>query len=641
MLTLDAFRARYPWPGDTGVSGVVIERLWHFDLDVSPAALWPHLVDTSRLNQAMGMPEMRFEEQDGCLHGSAVYGGRRHEWVEEPWDWVKERYFSSVRTYRRGYPLLSRCIFELEPHEQGVRLWVYFGWVARGRLSGALLGIGVRQLGRDLARTLPKIAAQAAENHALRRRLRAPPSSLDAVAEQRLDEARTHLLDHSLAPVVVDRLFDLIRSGDDDDLVRIRVRALAASWGVDEHELLQVCLYATRAGALEMSWDILCPHCRGVRQEARTLGEIPRLGVCEVCDIDFTTDKLNAVEITFRVPPALRDVPQRYFCSAEASTKTHIQVQRRLEPGARVSIPLRLAAGRYRLRLHGERRYRFLDVLPPPLPGEHGGDTERADALTWRSAGTGDLTCRTRPTLTLVNDDGQPHIFILEGASWSDLALRPERLFAMQTFRDLFSEAFLAADVQLAVGEQTILFTDMVGSTRFYARYGDPDAFMAVKKHFDVIYELIGAHRGAVVKTIGDAAMGVFERPLDAVRAAHHIQTYFTPGQDDPPIRIRVSLHLGPCIAVKLNSNIDYFGTTVNLAAKLQACADAGDVAMSRTVIDTPGVLDYLEDQRAKLDEIGYPIDGIGQEVQVLIWHTFAGRRTLGSRGIDELELRA
>src|SRR4029077_10900983 len=128
--------------------------------------------------------------------------------------------------------------------------------------------------------------------------------------------------------------------------------------------------------------------------------------------------------------------------------------------------------------------------------------------------------------------------------------LRAGQLLSFQDFRDLFSEEYIGADVRLGVGQQTLLFTDVVGSTAFYASRGDPAAFVEIKKHFDEVFAIVVRHRGAVVKTIGDAGMGAFPSPLDAVRASRQIHDAFPPGRTDTPIRLRISLNTGPCIAV-------------------------------------------------------------------------------------------
>jgi len=176
-----------------------------------------------------------------------------------------------------------------------------------------------------------------------------------------------------------------------------------------------------------------------------------------------------------------------------------------------------------------------------------------------------------------------------------------------------------------AVGEQTLLFTDVVGSTAFYAARGDPAAFVEIKRHFDEVFAIVGAHRGAVVKTIGDAVMATFVDPLDAVRASRKIHDAFHPARADTPIRLRISLNTGPCIAVRLNANADFFGGTVNVAAKLQALAEGYQIAISDATYAAPGVAAYLAEQAAELEQLAYTSKALPAPVGVRRWSVYRG----------------
>ena len=94
--------------------------------------------------------------------------------------------------------------------------------------------------------------------------------------------------------------------------------------------------------------------------------------------------------------------------------------------------------------------------------------------------------------------------------------------------------------------------------------------------------------RGAVVKTIGDSMMAAFSHPDSALAAAIEIQRKFRPGIQD--IALRVSVHRGTCLAVKLDSNIDYFGSTVNYAAKMQKVTKGGQIALSKAFHCLPSI---------------------------------------------------
>jgi class 3 adenylate cyclase len=195
-------------------------------------------------------------------------------------------------------------------------------------------------------------------------------------------------------------------------------------------------------------------------------------------------------------------------------------------------------------------------------------------------------------------------------------------LFSFQEFRDLFSREYIGADVQLAVGEQTILFTDIVGSTRMYLDRGDPEAFVEVRKHFEELFRIVDEHEGAVVKTIGDATMASFTDASRAVRAAQAMHEAFHPGREDTTVRLRASMNTGTCIAVNLNSNIDYFGNTVNVAAKLQCCAEGGDIALSDDTLRSPGVAECLEELGAELERVDLDLSSVGRPLVAHVWRT-------------------
>ncbi|HTR49866.1 MAG TPA: DUF5939 domain-containing protein [Kofleriaceae bacterium] len=608
-LTKDKLLELHPWPAEYA-NARKIERLWTFDLPGTPSALWPFISDTSRLNRALGTAEMTFVERAGKRFGSSKPGGVRHEWLEVPWNWVAEQWLTSIRIYERGFMTVSLAIHRLEPIESGTRVYLYYGCIPRGLFGSFALRLGFPTLERAYQRVLPALATQLD-------RLRPdvlvqPPQPLGDEAEARLRAGRDQLVKEGLPTSCVDALVDFIRTGDDQDLHRIQIRERARTWKLPEHELLRTALHATRAGLLDLSWDTICPHCRGLRDETGKLSDLVADGHCEVCEIDFTTDVPEAVEVTFRVHPSIREVPERLYCSAEPSQKDFIRVQKLVAPGERAKVSPTLAPGRYTVWA-GHRGGWYVDV-DESGPGE----------LAWADHPEGTIVrAGSMPNVTFANDGAEPELYSIERATWSDDALRPGMLLSFQEFRDLFSEDYIGADVKLAVGEQTLLFTDVVGSTAFYAARGDPAAFVEIKKHFDEVFAIVAKNRGAVVKTIGDAVMATFVNPVDAVRASREIHDAFNPKREDTPIRLRISLNTGPCIAVRLNSNADFFGGTVNIAAKLQAMAEAYQIALSEATYRAAGVADYLAEQRAELVDLRYESKALREHVQVKQWTVY------------------
>ena len=605
-MSMAELLALHPWaPEYAGTKK--IERLWVFDLPGKPGELWPFISDTSRMNRALGTAEMTFREKDGKRLGTAKNGGVLHEWLEVPWTWIAEQWLTCTRIYERGFMTVMYAVHHLEPTARGTRLYLYFGAIARGVFGSTMLRLGFPVLEKAYRRVLPGLAAQLD-------RVRPdvfvmPPPELGPDAVARLASARAALIEEGMPVVTVDRLLDWVATGDDADLHRIQIRERAQAWRIDEHELLRVALYATRAGILDLSWDTVCPHCRGVRDENSALASLKAEARCEACEVDFKTDTQEAVEVTFKVHPSVREVPDRLYCSAEPATKDHIRVRHRLGAGGRATITPLLTPGRYAARC-GKQPGWYLDV-----------HAEGPAALAWADHPEGQaVSSGPAPTITLHNPGSEPETFTIERATWSDHALRPGMLLSFQEFRDLFSEEYIGADVKLAVGEQTVLFTDVVGSTAFYVLRGDPAAFVEIKRHFDEVFAIVREHRGAVVKTIGDAVMATFVNPLDAVKASHRIHDTFHPKREDTPIRLRISLNTGPCIAVRLNSNADFFGGTVNIAAKLQALAEGYQIALSEITYNAPGVAAYLAAHGDNIIQTTYESKALKTSVQARQW---------------------
>ena len=157
---------------------------------------------------------------------------------------------------------------------------------------------------------------------------------------------------------------------------------------------------------------------------------------------------------------------------------------------------------------------------------------------------------------------------------------------SLQDFRDLFSATeVLRPHMQLGISNIVILFSDLVGSTQLYERNGDANAFGLVQAHFDLMIPIIRQYQGGVVKTIGDAVMAVFTNSHRAVQASLHILEAFRERNlkhsADQALIIKLGLHKGPCIVLNLNDKLDYFGNTVNKAARIQAKSQGNDVVIS------------------------------------------------------------
>ena len=127
-------------------------------------------------------------------------------------------------------------------------------------------------------------------------------------------------------------------------------------------------------------------------------------------------------------------------------------------------------------------------------------------------------------------------------------------------------------------GTVTFLFTDIEVSTRLWEQ--EPDAMRgALARHDAILRDAVAAHGGHVVKGTGDGLHAVFATADSAVTAAIEGQAALDhePWELSEPLRVRMGLHTG---VAELREG-DYFGSSVNRAARLMAVAHGGQVVMS------------------------------------------------------------
>jgi class 3 adenylate cyclase len=568
------------------MTGTPIHYQWKWKLRSSPEALWPLVSDTNRFNQDTGLPPIYH------LPGAARFPARRLgfrmygvqvEWDEEPFEWFHPHQFGVLRRYVRGPIHEVRVQVNLDACDGGTHL-TYQVWVTPRNVFGSLvipLQVGWLNA-RSFDRVMRRYDAAIQRGEIISESGARPHLAAGSIA--RIQDAQAALA-ASTAPRAIERLVGLLTTADDLTLSRLRPYFLADLWGMPRRAVLEMFLRATRAGLLNMYWELICPSCRGPARRVDTLAQIQSNIHCESCNIDFNVNFEHSVELTFRPNPAIRPLPnQLVFCVAGPQVSPHVALKQNLAPGEKRLLQPLLDPGRYRLRTVEQTGAQHLCVQANGLPAL----TVRLEQ-PWPEA---ELTIAPAPQITIENTTHRPITVLLERTAWSDLAATAADVITLQIFRDLFSREALRPGEQVSVGSLTLLFTDLRESTRLYRQIGDAPAFGRVMSHFDVLRTAIANEEGAIVKTMGDSVMAAFRHPAAALRAVLAAQRAIP-----EPLQIKAGIHHGPCIAVTLNERLDYFGTTVNLAARLVHLASGGDVIISEAVANDPEVAAWLRQQ--------------------------------------------
>jgi class 3 adenylate cyclase len=610
---------------------------WEWQLPATPAVLWPLVSDTNRFNRDTGVPDVAAPPNPV----SPPVSGRRRlrlyrfgipiEWDEEPFEWVRPYRFGVIRRYVRGPVAEMRVLAELTPQPGDTTRLVYHVWARPRNLLG-LLAIPA-QVGFLSAfsfnRAFRRYGQAAAHGRAAQPpQLAVPgPRGLAPGGRQRLAAARAALLAQGAPATLVDLLVTLIQDADDMALFRLRPYALADFWEQPRRAVLELCLLATRVGLLNFRWDLLCPLCRGDRNYTPSLSRVREKVHCDSCNIDYTVNFDRQVELTFRPNPAIRPTPESTYCVGGPQLTPHIVAQQLVPTGAQRTLQLPLEAGRYRLRTMALPGGQFLRVFPEPASDlAHTPDPRHPPPVTRHT--TLDLVAdpsgwpaderplSPEPQLTLHNATPAEQQFILERTAWSDQAATAAEVTSLQMFRDLFANEALRPGERISVGSLTVLFTDLRDSTRLYRESGDAVAFGHVMNHYDVLRAAIAAQQGALVKTIGDSVMAVFLRPVAALRAVFQAQTILSnPPGGLQPLRLKAGVHTGPCVAVTLNDRLDYFGSTVNIASRLESLSSVRPgVVASAAVVTDPEVAAWLNSGGAHAERFEATLKGFEGE---------------------------
>ncbi|MCB0100582.1 MAG: hypothetical protein H6635_17025 [Anaerolineales bacterium] len=563
---------------------------WEWDLEASPEALWTFVSDTNRFNRDTGLPPMQLLGiENGAKRVKFKIPLLTVMWDEEPFEWTYPYRFGILRRYHTGPLKEMRVDCRLERRENGTHL-TYEVWAVSKNILGDLaipLGIGLYSAKRfgDAFKKYEELASS--PNLGLGTR---PGQYLSPNAHIRFDIFRNRM--PNADNPTMEHLYAYLQNADDLSIQRMRPYALADGWGLSRRVVLETFLQATREGMLDMYWDLLCPACRGVAEDHNRLGDLSGHSHCDTCQIDFDVHFDHNVEVIFRPNQIIRKVDaQVEFCVGSPQRQPHIIFSLVVPPHEQLPFHTVLQDGRYRLSASSIEGSQVLkaDAEGPSTRDFH------ADKIGWSSEF---LAVGLSPKIRLFNDTDFSQTFQLERVTWSDQAATAADVTTLQVFRDLFSSEVLRTGEEISVGSLTLLFTDLRNSTKLYQEIGDAPAFGKVREHFDILEEVVAREDGAVVKTMGDAVMAAFRRPVSAVQAIWNVQKELT-ARGVPPLSIKVGIHHGPCIVVNLNDRLDYFGSTVNVAARLPHFSSGGELILSADIRNDPEVNQFLEEHAA------------------------------------------
>lgn len=551
--------------------------IYQFESRISPKKLWPLLSDTNRLFKDIGehpiqRANLSHSVNDGFKELTYEQIHRPDVWIEEPYQWEAPYYLSVRRKYKTGYFESMNIAINLIEMDHGSKISIRFFGKSTG-LGGWL--VTKKKFNTRLKHRIKKVIRSyelSVLNEVLPRQQKKSIKLQNPVRWKALKERLTTI---SEKPQIVEKLILTLQTADDEDLKNLSPIKLSSVWKEPLSDVLKVMFYAAKIDVLNFSWNVLCPHCMQTVQNCRSLIEITDPLYCKVCNKDFEVDFNRSVQLTFHPHPLIRKLQKKKYCIGSPSLHKHVPLHAILQPGQKRFVKIGLKEGNYRFSCDKTSGYVNAKVQQTGLENTtlvfSQDDLEKQNVI---------LSPNTN--VILHNQTEEPITIKCESLDWEMFSVSASEVTSWSLFRDLFPRELIRDKKKLAATDLTILFTDLFNSSQIYSSKGDDSAVGLVINHFDILQQIILEERGSIVKTIGDAVMAVFPKPIYAVMAFNRAQDVFKNElRTEQPIQLKGGVHVGNCVAVTLNNRIDYFGNTINIASRLVDYAHGEEIVIS------------------------------------------------------------
>ncbi len=593
-----------------------------FALPYPREQIWDYFSNTEWLNRAMGLPSVHYHSTKTDCGGLVVraefrIAGWKVRWTELPFEWEKPRSSMVRREFSSGPIIAFDGGFELFEGvtPQSCQLRVHSRFEVRNRVGEALVKFLIHPVAqRKMRRAVTRLLAHLQTVDAGACRM--PNLNSSAIDSGLLGDALATMRAAGCAESLLIRFGKLLNEVDDVEALRLRPFEIAKRWREPKWDVLGVFLHATRAGLVDLSWEVICPSCMEDSAPKSSLSAIHSQTHCPNCQIAYDVEFDRSVELKFSLNKSLRAVSSERFCLGGVNFRQDCLWQLTIAPFGSREIQWFAQPGRYFLRSAQLS-------AAAPFSVESGDLGDNSPQLLFAADGSASVrgaVSRPDSKWVLINDTPHPVTCRIERPLHEDEILTAAEVTNWQEFRDLFAREIVAPDERLSVGWQIFLFTDLRASTQLYNAIGDAPAYARVRDHFRTLRAILERHHGALVKTIGDAVMAVFTSTSEALGAAIEMQREVAAlGRRDVahPLQLKVAIHGGPCLAVNANGVLDYFGSTVNFAARLLSVCEKDEVVISDTIHQTTQARSFLAAEKFEASSLLCELRGLPEKQTV------------------------
>ena len=553
---------------------------WTWQLDSSPKALWPHISDTQRFNEAVGLEPMAITTETGAdgrrIHrGSAKTLGLELAWQEFPFEWVVEREHSKFRWYSQGpiRAIWNRVTFV--PLENGGTELTHEIWVTTRGVLGRLASFV--ELDQRLARAVDKYYRQldmllvgGADVDEL------DPNEPTKNQRACIAESAAQLLAQGFDERLVRSLENRLLHAPDTALSPLRPYELADRWNTSRAETVDAFVHAASHGVLVPTWNLLCPICRVPAQAVGSLGDVSERSQCPTCAEPFANDLERSVELVFVPAPAVRSVSDETYCFGPPARRPHIQAQKMLASRDEYMLVLDLEPGAYKVVADQSKLAFELLVTATGFANKvrlsyDGASFDGGPAIV--RAGRVELRIRNR--------SAHEEYFRLESSEKERSVLSAAAALTHPTFRALFAEQIPMTGACMPVRELAFVFV-RASCRDLVAKLGDARACHELSRLGDRVADEARRFQGTVVPSSLSVVTIAFSSDAQAMRAALAMRTMLDLGF---PAGVAVAVHTGGCISTSRAGRLEFFGETLQRGEALVDACPTGAISVSDTLM--------------------------------------------------------
>jgi pyruvate/2-oxoglutarate dehydrogenase complex dihydrolipoamide dehydrogenase (E3) component len=293
---------------------------------------WPFFAETDLLNRSLGNPALSVSydrnRRGGFKRTLTTLGKEPVTYHEELYQWDEEEFWAVRREFDTGPFKKIVFLFTYDEEADQLQFMINLGGWAR---SPEFLPQVAELIESGIPQAFQQLRSHFENSHEMAVPGYQKPKP--AINEKQIEAAYNALLALGESQETVDRFIEEVSTALDHELKQMAPLVLAKRWNLDVNAVINTFLRATRLDLVAPRWSVICPACRGGKEETSDVGALPREVHCPDCDIRFSANPQENLQLTFEPTAQLRHLEPVFACVGGPARTPHVKAQVFIDPG--------------------------------------------------------------------------------------------------------------------------------------------------------------------------------------------------------------------------------------------------------------------------------------------------------------------